>query len=211
MVLFMVSIAAVAGFLFWPAKPVDLSKFQPENFAMREANAWRAYYEERYLSLFWQVFQISHAEYGFSLKDSLRMSFHAAKAAHYFRRSNEPVDVARAQGEMDAYYRIISEATNQPFDHAAVAKLEVQWWQMRRARLAQEEWAQAIARQCAIIYRQPFESFLPPVRLRVAAMALRDSKRDQVMSDDDWHSIEAMLSQAAGQFREVVVPVAGGS
>jgi hypothetical protein len=202
-------VAALACVVFWPASPVDLRKVDPEGLALREARAWRAYYEERYATLFWQVFQVAYSEYGFSLRDSVRLSVHAALAAVDFRHSNETEDMAQALGQMEHYYQIISGGSRQPFDDRAVARLELQWWQMRREKLPPEEWSQTIAQQCELIYRIPAVDFLPSVRLRVAAMVLRDSHRQEVMSDEDWLSIQDLLMESAKRFRNVLTTASG--
>lgn len=200
----------LAAFLFWPSAPVNLREFQPAEFALREANAWRAYYEERYPALFWQVFQVTHAQYGFSLRDSLRVSFYAARGGATFRKSNKPEDIAFIREELEKYYQIVSEASRRPFDYKKAAELELQWWRQRRQKLPQEEWAKTISRQCEIIYGEPYESFLPSVRLRVAAMADRDSKRNSVMTEGDWQRIQAILLESSNQFWNVLHPAPDG-
>lgn len=193
----------LVGYLFWPASPVDLLMVNARALAQREASAWRAYYEERYPTLFWQILQVTHSEYGFSLWDSLRMSVHAARAARDFRRSNDPKSVDRARAEMESYYGRIKAGSIQDFDSREVARLEVRWWQMRREKRPPEEWAQTIARQCELIYGIPAADFLPPVRLRVRAMVQRDAQRDSPMTDGDWERIQTLLTEAATMFAEV--------
>lgn len=189
--------------LVWPAAPVDLRAVNAPALAQREAAAWRAYYEERYPVLFWQVFQVTYSEYGFSLWDSLRMSVDAAMAGMSFRNSNDPGDIARALTGIEKYYEIIKAGTVQEFDSREVARLEIRWWQMRREKLPPEEWAQTMAHQCALIYGIPADDFLPAVRLRVEAMVQRDASRDLVMNDVDWESIQALLTKSATMFAEV--------
>lgn len=193
----------LVGWLVWPTAPVDLRAVHSAALAQREAAAWRAYYEERYPALFWQVFQVAHSEYGFSLGDSLRMSFAAARAGRDFRSSNDPARVARALTGMEDYYGIIESGSGQEFDSREVARLEVRWWQMRREKLPPEEWAQTMARQCALIYGIPAAEFLPAVRWRVEAMVRRDAGRGSVMTDADWRKIEALLTKSATLLAEV--------
>lgn len=193
----------LVGWLAWPAVPVDLRAVNSVALAQREAAAWRAYYEERYLGLFWQVFQVAHTEYGFSLWASLRMSADAAWAGREFRHSNDPANIARALTGIENYYGIIASRSVQEFDNREVARLEIRWWQMRREKRPPEEWAQTIARQCALIYDIPAADFLPSVRLRVQAMVQRDAQRDSPMTDGDWESIQALLTEAATKFRQV--------
>lgn len=193
----------LVGWLFWPAAPVDLRSVNAPALAQREATAWRAYYEERYPVLFWQVFQVTHSEYGFSLWDSLRMSVDAARAGRDFRRSNDPLMVARALRGIENYYRTIELGSVQEFNSGEVARLELRWWQMRREKLPPEDWAQTMARQCELIYRIPASEFLPAVRLRVQAMVLRDAGREVQMSDVDWQKIEELLTKSATMFAQV--------
>jgi hypothetical protein len=193
-----------AAIPLWPKKRVDLRHFQSEELAVREAAAWRAYYEERYAALVVQVFQAAHAGYGFSLKESLRLSFHAVRGAAHFRRSNADQDISTSLREMEAYYLIVSENSLHPFDFHQAAALELQWWKMRREKRPEEEWAQTIARQCQVVYGMPAEVFLPSVRIRTSAMALRDSKRKTKMSEQDWQTIRDELRESARQFWNVL-------
>ncbi len=190
---------------------MNLREFQPSEFALREANAWRAYYEERYLTLFWQVFQVTHEQYGFSLRDSIRVSFYAARGGARFRKSNKPEDIAFIRQELEKYYQVVSETSHRPFDYKKAAVLELQWWQQRRKKLPPEEWAKTISQQCEIIYGEPYEVFMPSVRLRVAAMADRDSLRHSVMTEQDWQRIQATLQESSNQFWNVLHPSGDGS
>ena len=204
MMAFLGFVVLVCGFFLWPAGKVDLRKIDPEKFALSEAGAWRAYYEKRYPALFWHVFQWARSGCEFSWGDTTRLAFHAARAASHFRSSNTPENIAAALHHIEDYYRIISEASLQPFDHKKAAALELEWWQMRRKKSPPEDWATTITHQCEIVYGLPREIFLPSVSLRVHAMVLRDSKRKSPMSDTDWMEIQNLLTEAARQFGAVV-------
>jgi len=193
----------LVAWLVWPAGPVDLRAVNPAALAQREAASWRAYYEERYPALFWQVFQVAHSEYGFSLWDSVRMSVDAARAGMSFRHSNDPANVGRALKGMENYYGMIAAGSMQEFDRREVARLEVRWWEMRREKLPPEEWAQTMGQQCELIYGIPAAEFLPAVRLRVQAMVQRDASGDRAMDDADWLKIRAILTESAEMFEEV--------
>lgn len=197
-------LVAGAAILLWPSGPIDLRKVDPEELARREAAAWRAYYEERYPTLFWQVFQISRNTYGFSLADSARLSYHAARSASYFRRSNKEPDIAAARRHMGAYYRLISEKSLRPFDHKRAGSLELEWWRMRRDKRPPEDWARVIADQCGVVYGLPGDRFLPATRLRVEAMVYRDAHRHVDMSEANWRTIQDTLTESARKFREAL-------
>lgn len=200
----LVILAAAVATVLWPSGPIDLRKVDPEELARREAAAWRAYYEERYPTLFWQVFQISRNTYGFSLADSIRLSYHAARSASYFRRSNKEPEIAAARHHMGAYYRLISEKSQRPFDHERAGSLELEWWRMRRDKRPPEDWARVIADQCGVVYGLPGETFLPATRLRVEAMVYRDAHRHQIMDDTHWQTIQNTLTESARKFREAL-------
>ena len=197
-------LAVVAAVIFWPSAPIDLRKVDPEELARREAAAWRAYYEERYPTLFWQVFQITRNTYGFSLADSMRLSYHAARSAAYFRRSNQDADIAAARRHMGAYYRLISEKSLRPFDHERAGTLELEWWRMRREKRPPEDWAQVIAAQCGVVYGLPNGHFLPATRLRVEAMVYRDAHRHVEMDEANWRIIQNTLTESARKFRKAL-------
>ena len=200
----LVVLAGVATTVLWPSGPVDLRQVDPGELARREAMAWRAYYEERYPTLFWQVFQISRNTYGFSLADSVQLSYHAARSAAYFRRSNKEADIAAARHHMERYYRLISEKSVRPFDYERAGNLELEWWRMRREKRPPDDWARIIADQCAVVYGLPAETFLSATRLRVEAMVYRDAHRHTVMDDTHWQTIQNTLTESARKFREAL-------
>lgn len=103
------AIPIVAIILVWPSGPVNLRNIESGKSAHHESAGWRAYYEEKYPTLFWQVFRFSNAMYGFSTGDSLRISWHAARAGMAFRRSNKPDDIAASRSHMRKYYRLVSK------------------------------------------------------------------------------------------------------
>src|SRR5712671_6248732 len=94
-------IAAVAAVLAYAAVPrhADLTRFDPAEMARLETLAWRHYYEKRYFPLFFDLYETSRREQGFSPLDSVRVAVAAARAAKAFQPT-----ASRAEAEVAIPY-----------------------------------------------------------------------------------------------------------
>ena len=131
LVVVLVVVAVGAGYGCWPRR-VNMREFDPARVARLETAMWRDYYEKRYVALFGALYSLSRDEYGFSPWDSVRVSYFAAKAAKDFQptRSREEAQVARPT--LEKYYAVIRARIGEEFDVRDAARLELDWWQLRR-------------------------------------------------------------------------------
>ena len=117
-----VSMVVGTGWLFWPARP-NLAGFDPAAMAQLETAMWRDYYSQHWLALLGHTWRASHQQYGFSRWDSLRLAWHAARAARAFQHdTNDPA----ALSAMTDYYRVVAPAASATFDARKGAVWEVQ-------------------------------------------------------------------------------------
>ena len=195
-----VSMVVGTGWLFWPARP-NLAGFDPGSMAQLETAMWRDYYGQRWLSLIGHACRVSHQQYGFSRWDSLRLAWHAARAARAFQRdTNDP----SALSDLVAYYQVVAKAAPGEFDAWKAADLEVKWWRQRRESAPAGEWSQSIAALLALTYGCSAEGALPAAQARVEAMVYRDARRQNGLNDDEWREVSRQLLTGYVLLRQTV-------
>lgn len=194
----------IAGLLWFDhlrARP-DIRAFDPDGMAISEAAMWRSYYEGRWVQLGWQAMRTARTQYGFSMLDSLRLAKHAAVAALRFRGNT---DDPSCLPELEAYYNIVRRAGMTRFDATEAAMLELEWWKQRRRSIPPEAYARNISKLAALLYDTAPELTLEPSTLRAQAMAYRDTRRDRLLRQDEWQTIEGMLAEAYGSLKTVII------
>ena len=82
-------IAVVAATVAYSVIPrrADLTRFDSAEMARRETSMWRHYYEKRYFPLFFELYETSRREQGFSPLDSMRLAVAEVRAAKVFQHS----------------------------------------------------------------------------------------------------------------------------
>lgn len=185
-------VALLAGVLiwfFWPAKP-NLAGFNPNRLGELEAAMWRDYYQQSWCFLAVHAWQAAHRQYGFSRWDSLRLAWHAGRAARAFQRNAADES---AVAEMTYYYWMVSQRVASKFAPDEAARLEVHWWRQRRAGAPPNEWSQTIAALTALVYGCSAETCSPAAQARVAAMVYRDAHRKTGLNEAEWHEVSRQL------------------
>ena len=184
-----VFVVAGMGWFFWPARP-NLAGFDPAAMAQLEPAMWRDYYGQRWLPLLGHTWRASRQQYGFSRWDSLRMAWHAARAARAFQRDiNDPAAVSA----MTAYYQVVAKASPGAFDARNAAGWEVQWWRQRRESAPPAEWSGTIATLTALLYGCSAEQALPAAQARTQAVVYRDARRKTGLTAGEWREVEVQL------------------
>jgi len=186
----------VAAFACWPRR-ADLRAFDPAGMARLETAMWRDYYEKRYPALFYHLYEVSRTEFGFSPSDSVRIALSAAKAAKAFQPTRSRAEAAAALPELVVYYALLRPAAPAAFDVEAVARLELDWWQVRREAVGPGLYGRTIADVAALTYgKSPDDPAISASGIaRAEAMAYRDARRE-AMTDGDWTEIERQLLRA---------------
>jgi hypothetical protein len=195
---------AVAGTAYaaFP-RQADLRLFDPRALARAETAMWKHYYEKRYLSLFYDLYDISRTEYGFSPWDSARIAVAAARAARAFQPSRSQSEAQAALPYLVDYFRLLSAATPVSLDVETAARLELSWWQARREAIGPEEYGLVIARVMSLIYGVDDAKIRQAGVLRAKAMAYHDAKRGSV-SEADWSEINDQLKASYGLLKQAL-------
>jgi hypothetical protein len=173
----------------------NLLMFDPAVLAQTETSMWKHYYDRRYPWLFYDLYSISRAQYGFSPLDSARIAVAAARAARAFQPSRSRSEAEAALPYLTEYFRLLSSAAPVSLDVDAAARLELSWWQARREDVGPDEYGVAIARIMTLVYGVDDAKVRQAGVLRAKAMAYRDAKGSSV-TDADWTAINDQLDAA---------------
>ncbi|HMQ48804.1 MAG TPA: hypothetical protein PKA00_15285 [Saprospiraceae bacterium] len=188
--------------LKWPVKR-DISIVDGKEIAAMETAMWRSYYEKKKVRLLLQSAKLMRKEFHFPYWRSYQVAFFAAKAAFAFQDGQNRADYNKALPALRQYYGAINDISTKPFEVAAAAESELEWWIIRRERETHppEEWEHWIKQTAAIIYHRPADAFHEFARQRVNAMLLRDEKGDNI-SAADWTEINRILDIAWLDFEQ---------
>jgi hypothetical protein len=188
--------------LNYPYK-TDIKKFDYKEVARLDGDMWRSYYEKKKFRLFLQSSELMRRQFGVSFWRSQTMAYHAAKAAFIFKNGSNRSDYDKALPDLIKYYSQINNISSIPFDADKAARLELEWWVIRRYRNEHPpaEWEQCLAHNAETVYHLPAEKFVPYAHLRVQAMLLRDGKENSI-TENDWLLIHGLLTQAWKSFTD---------
>lgn len=190
-----VALVAAGALHFWLPRTGRLRDFDPAGLAGLETAMWRDYYERDRLGLLRSLYTLHRREYGFSPWDSMRLSYYAAIAARKFQPTRSRAAAQEALPALHRYYRIIRRRGGEEFDPREAARLELEWWQMRRESAIPAQYAVLIAEVTAEIYGVRNAGLEQSAFLRAEMMRYRDERRGK-MTPADWQHIEISLTEA---------------
>jgi|SRR5579863_2276982 len=183
-----IALAVWAGL---PRRP-DLAQFDPNRTADAETAMWRDYYDHQYGGLFLHLYALNRDEFGFSPWDSFMLAFDAADAARRFQPTRSRAEAQTALPALTRYYSRMAKGVGAPFDAAAAASRELDWWQARREDVSPEDYGKTIAAVSGILYGRDAPKFEAAGVLRAEAMAYRDARSER-MQEEDWRAIADQL------------------
>jgi ABC-type amino acid transport substrate-binding protein len=193
--------AAVASAYAAIPRRADLTAFDPAEMARLETAMWRHYYEQRYLALLLDLYQVARREQGFSPLDSMRIALAAAGAARAFQPSTSRAQAEAAIPELVAYFRLLARAAPVAVDGQEAARTELAWWQARRDGVPAEQYGAIIARVSTLLYGVDNGNIRRSGLLRAQAMDYRDAHSAD-MTEADWAEIEDRLRSAYGLLKK---------
>lgn len=190
-------LALVAAAVAYAAIPrrADLTSFDPGAMARLETAMWRHYYEQRYVALFLDLYEMARGEQRFSPLDSLRIAVAAARAAKAFQPSRSRAEAEAAIPYLVRYFGLLAPAAPVPVEVGEAARTEFAWWQARREAVTAEQYGAIIARVTTLIYGVDGDTVRGAGIVRARAMAYCDA-RNAVMSEADWSAVEEQLRLA---------------
>jgi ABC-type amino acid transport substrate-binding protein len=196
-----VAAAAIAAAYVAIPRRADLTAFDPAEMARLETAMWRHYYEQRYLALFLDLYEVARREQGFSPLDSVRIALAAAGAARSFQPSTSRAQAEAAIPDLVAYFRLLARAAPVAVDGQEAARTELAWWQARREAVPAEQYGAIIARVSTLLYGVDNADIRRSGLLRAQAMDYRDAHSAD-MTEADWAAIEGRLRSAYGLLKK---------
>ncbi|MBC2592977.1 hypothetical protein H5P28_01765 [Ruficoccus amylovorans] len=185
-------VLAGALWFFWP-RPCTYRDFDPREMARLETKMWQAYYAKDYVDLGAGLWRTVRTQFGCSPWVDTRIAYYGVQAARVFQKSTSREKAELALPYLVDYYRVISDSFDNSFDYEEAARLELEWWQLRREKATGDEVAAVLARLYALLNDQPVDDMLPAAQLRVTAMRYRDDRRDTGLSPEEWDTLEEQL------------------
>src|SRR5262249_10881490 len=130
----------------------------------------------------------------------VRSGMAAADAARIFQGSRSRAEAQAALPALTTHFRVVAGAVHARFDPREAARLELEWWQLRRGNVGPAGYAPAGAAATAYLYGVAPDRVNTYARLRVEAMDLRDRKGAQITAHD-WREIKMLLVEAYRELR----------
>jgi hypothetical protein len=199
-----IALLALGLYIFAP-RQTHFRDFDAAKVASAETEMWRAYYEHREVDLALGLALNAHNAFGLSPYMSARIGYAAARAAQAFQPSHSRAEAQAALPMLTEYFRLLSGAVDADVDPAQAARLELEWWQLRRESDDPNAYEPAIAAVTAYLYGATPEQVARYAELRTAAMDLRDRKGRNI-TEADWTEIRRLLTGAYAALRDAVQP-----
>lgn len=206
--LVLLAAAVVALVAVWAVTPGRdrFRDFDPRQVGRAEAALWRDYYEHRSVALALGLIAADRNAFGLSPWDSLMSGLDAAEAARTFQRSRSRAQAQAALPALTRHFAILARATRSHFEPATAARLELEWWRLRReSDSGPQAYAPAVAAATAYIYGVDAARLTDYARLRSEAMQLRDDRGARI-TDADWARISNLLQRAYASLKSAVAP-----
>jgi hypothetical protein len=155
---------------------IDLAKFDPRRLAYYEKENYVAYYRKRWLRLLFVSIAMIKEAYQLSLPQAVYGAYLVAQAemaAAPFPNN----DIPRAEAYMRRLFLFLKQIYAFPFDVAATAHQEVNWWVVHRRLFAQEnnqEVIDALAGAMAAFLGKPAQVFMEAAEQRARGILYSD-------------------------------------
>lgn len=187
-------VVAFSLWFLWP-RTANLRRFDPRVMAQIETDAWRHYYAHDWLALTWDIGSGARRSYGFSPYRSCVIGWYAMDAARVFQASRSRSEAMQAIPALTHYFEAIQAGIDDPIDISEAARLELEWWQLRREKQTWQQYGITVSKATAVLYAMPHEPLDEACLKRAEMMSLRD-RQGKAMTAADWDRIEQGLRDA---------------
>jgi hypothetical protein len=149
------------------------------------------------VNLFLQAAELIRKQFHAAFWRSYVIAYHSAKSAFIFKDGRNRNEYDKALPNLTDYFQRINDLSDMPFNVDSVARLELEWWIIRRYREQHPptEWEKYLAATAEAMYHVRAEKFLEYAHLRTEAMLLRDAKGEAI-TEQDWVEIHELLRRA---------------
>ena len=191
----LVVLVAGLGYALWPRK-ADLRGFDADAVARLETAMWGDYYNHDHRALAAKLYTLNRDLYHFSPADSVRLAYSAGKAAQLFQPTTSRAEAQVALPLLVNFFTLMQQSSSEAFDPANAARLELDWWQLRRENSTPPEYGKVVAQVSEEIFQTKNERITKAAIQRAVMMGYRDARRDGKMTPDDWALIEQNLIES---------------
>jgi hypothetical protein len=152
-----------------------LANIDPEQLGAAEQQAWAAYYQRDWVTLYQLLLSISQSQFGLSPAQALEATIYATRAQVSF--AERGARDGEAESHMRRFYTLVREPAGGAYDPARAAELEVGWWVIHRQRNRQPDTGplvDALAALSVEVYGLTEDAARPAAEHRAAAMEISD-------------------------------------
>ena len=103
----------------------------PQRVAQLESALWMAYYRREWMRFLRVALAVMRDVFGLSWASTARGSWFLLRATRLWSPDPDN-DPPAARVAMERFYRVLKQHTEEPFDPAEAARLEVEWWRIHR-------------------------------------------------------------------------------
>jgi len=173
-------------------------RLNPERVAFAEANGWRAYYERNWLKVLRLIVAFCQEQFHIPFPMSLQAAYYTTRASAAW--VPEDHDLAKVQHYLRKFYGIARRYSGLQFDVERVAALELQYFDVHRRLVEQEDKSEFIQTMidlhCAIFGLKQ-EQARESSELRVKANNTVDLITSKKSTNEaaDWAKLEELLRQ----------------
>ncbi len=178
----------------------SLKNFDPDTVALAECKAWKAYYEHKFLKLFFILTNFLRNFFGFGYWQSINAGYYSASAAAVFRihkgRETEEMN-AKVLQRLTKFYKIICDNALEKFDYKKTAELEMYWWYVDRYPSRYEVSPEkTLADTMAEMFRVEPEKLVDYAKYRNAGLMIQDEVDRGEKQKADWDKVLELLKKS---------------
>src|SRR5882672_9606700 len=128
--------------------------------------------------------------------DRVAIGWYAARAARTFQPSRSREQAQAALPLLERYFAVIRAHGGETFDASEAARIELDWWQLRRENSVPVDYGRVIARVTTVVFHADNADVALAGRVRAEMMTYRDERREGRMQEADWAHIERELTRS---------------
>lgn len=178
---------------------MNLLDFDPARQAQNEARIWRLYYEKKYLSMIYSLFD--SVPFKVSRLHALKMAYWSGIAVREFKKNEySGVNFETVHSNLRKFYALLETLSDRKFDVDKVTELEVAWYVEHRENgydKPTDKLINILQEQAQELYGVNDLAARSYAMHRAKAMCLRHAESNAgTMDPDDWKNIENILQNA---------------
>jgi len=203
------AVVAVVLFDLYGPQHGHLADFDPAEVARLEAAMWRSRQSGDAGALFRLTAERLRAQFHLPFLRSYSAAYAMARASYLFDRGRARSEYERVVPHLTSYFAAIQRVNRAGFEPARVARLDLEWWIVRRQRTERppEDLEIAIAAVDGALYGVAPGTLQDHAQLCAEALAVRDAGTSVGgVEAVNWRQVEELLRQSWTALQRVVQP-----